>query len=98
MKRMNKIQGMKALCITILWLIIGFPIMQAKPIVEEDTLVTATGNICGTLTKPDAKKGNIVVLFIAGSGPTDRDGNNVMMKNNSLLFLSDSLVASGVAT
>jgi pimeloyl-ACP methyl ester carboxylesterase len=32
-----------------------------------------------------------VVLIIAGSGPTDRNGNNPVMTNNSLLFLANEL-------
>jgi pimeloyl-ACP methyl ester carboxylesterase len=37
-------------------------------------------------------------LVIAGSGPTDRDGNQGKMKNNSLLAFGDSLVKRGIAT
>ena len=39
-----------------------------------------------------------VALFIAGSGPTDRDGNNPQMKNNSLKFLAQALQEQGIAT
>jgi len=54
--------------------------------------------INSVLTLP--KIGNQVPLaiFIAGSGPTDLDGNNPAMKNNSLRYLSDALVASNIAT
>ncbi|MDF2191792.1 alpha/beta hydrolase [Paraflavitalea sp. CAU 1676] len=64
------------------------------------TLNTATGNIAGTLSVPAAtRKTNIpVALIIAGSGPTDRNGNNPVMKNNSLRMLSDSLLQHGIAT
>lgn len=61
-------------------------------------LKTATGNIFGTLTVPEGKMPVPVALFIAGSGPTDRDGNNPMMKNNSLKFLGEALNAKGIAT
>jgi hypothetical protein len=42
------------------------------------------GPIKGTLTSPlnTPKRLNLVIL-LAGSGPTDRDGNNPLMKNNS---------------
>lgn len=38
------------------------------------------------------------IMFISGSGPTDRDGNNPFMKNNSIKGLSDSLVLGGYTT
>ena len=47
-------------------------------------LESPTGKIFGTITLPYSFKKGKVVLIIAGSGPTDRDGNNMMMKNNSL--------------
>jgi uncharacterized protein YbbK (DUF523 family) len=40
------------------------------------TLTTTTGEIYGTLTVPD-NASRTVVLIIAGSGPTDRNGNSV---------------------
>lgn len=45
-----------------------------------------------------SKEDRILVLMIAGSGPTDRDGNNPSMKNNSLKMLSDSLLLQGIST
>lgn len=62
------------------------------------TLETSTGSIYGTLTTPVDFKKAPVVLIIAGSGPTDRDGNNSQMKNNSLLQLAHSLAAAGIAS
>jgi pimeloyl-ACP methyl ester carboxylesterase len=50
------------------------------------------------LTQP-AGEGNFpLALIIAGSGPTDLDGNNPTMKNNSLKMLSEALVAKNIAT
>ncbi len=41
------------------------------------TLATPTGTVYGTLDVPDGVKAPMpVALIIAGSGPTDRDGNN----------------------
>lgn len=40
----------------------------------------------------------ILIIFIAGSGPTDKDGNNVEFKNNSLKILSDSLNKHNIST
>lgn len=61
-------------------------------------LKTETGNIEGTLTIPDGQLPVPVALIIAGSGPTDRDGNNPMMKNNSLKMLASELAKKGIAS
>ena len=62
------------------------------------SLQTRTGEVHGTLTVPE-KSGKVpVALLIAGSGPTDRDGNNPMMKNNSLKILATELAKNGIAT
>ncbi len=52
----------------------------------------------GTLTIPDKGTHVPVALIIAGSGPTDRDGNNSQMTNNSLKMLADSLASHGIAS
>jgi pimeloyl-ACP methyl ester carboxylesterase len=66
---------------------------------EEITLSTDTGNLYGTLTLPDRKGPVPLVLIIAGSGPTDRDGNSTLLpgKNNSLKMLAEGLSRQGVA-
>jgi len=62
-------------------------------------LKTATGEIFGTLTLPtNNNKKFPVALIIAGSGPTDRDGNNMSMKNNSLKMLAEALSKQGIAS
>ena len=67
---------------------------QAKPIVLE----TPSGKIRGTITIPESPKPIPVVLIIAGSGPTDRNGNNMFMKNNSLKMLGEELFKNNIAT
>jgi pimeloyl-ACP methyl ester carboxylesterase len=61
-------------------------------------LETTTGKISGSLTIPVHFKEGPVVLIIAGSGPTDRNGNNPMMKNNSLQQLAFGLANKGIAS
>ncbi len=65
-----------------------------KPI----TLQTSTGKIFGTLTMPEMPTDIPIALIIAGSGPTDRDGNNPMASNNSLKFLAHELAINGIAS
>ncbi|HEX6426303.1 MAG TPA: alpha/beta hydrolase [Niastella sp.] len=66
----------------------------------ETTVVlhTASGDITGTLTIPNQPGKMPVALIIAGSGPTDRNGNNPMMKNESLKKLAYGLASSNIAS
>jgi pimeloyl-ACP methyl ester carboxylesterase len=67
----------------------------------KDTAVsipTPNGNIFGTLTIPDNPRPAPLAIIIAGSGPTDRNGNQNRMINNSLLALGDSLAREGIAS
>ena len=65
---------------------------------EEITLKTKTGDIKGSLLIPSFSEKTAVVLIIAGSGPTDRNGNNPMMTNNSLKMLAKELQKNGIAS
>ena len=66
---------------------------------EEDiTLNTPTGDIHGKLILPDGDTPCPVVIIIAGSGPTDMNGNNAGMTNKSLLYLARELAAEGIAS
>lgn len=76
---------------------------MAQPLVKDSlnlSLPLEGGNLQGTLFTPVGIKKPAVVLIIAGSGPTDRDGNSRMLagKNNSLLQLGDSLAHHGIAS
>lgn len=62
------------------------------------TLQTKNGDIYGTLTTPNEFSKIPIALIIAGSGPTDRNGNNPYMKNNSLQKLAYELSKKGIAT
>ena len=64
----------------------------------DQSVQTPTGELYGTLTVPILKGTFPVALIIAGSGPTDRNGNNAQMKNNSLLLLAHELAAQGIAS
>jgi uncharacterized protein len=97
---------MKRYCLTGVFAILSlisnggtpFPEQQTLKTDQEIFLTTKTGIIYGTLSVPDSKNAIPVVLIIAGSGPTDRDGNNPMMKNNSLKMLSEGLLTTGIAS
>ncbi|WP_413999225.1 alpha/beta hydrolase family protein [Flavobacterium sp. W1B] len=66
---------------------------------QEKKEITINPLLKGTLYSPlkENKKTNLVIL-IAGSGPTDRDGNQKGMINNSLKYLSEDLAKNDIAT
>jgi len=53
--------------------------------------------IDGTLLEPSEKTKTLAII-IAGSGPTNRDGNSSIGKNNSLKLLAQHLADNGVAS
>ena len=78
-----------------------FQVPISSGFVEESaTLTTPSGVIHGTIDLPSGTGPFPVVLIIAGSGPTDRDGNSAMLagKNNSLKMLAQSLAIANIAS
>lgn len=63
-------------------------------------LDTAGGTVAGTLRLPPDAGKVPVVLIVAGSGPTDRDGNSAMIPghNDSLKMLAEALARAGFAS
>lgn len=61
-------------------------------------LQTASGVLEGTLLVPEAKRGMPVAVLVAGSGPTDRNGNQPGLHHNALLQLSGALAQYGIAS
>jgi pimeloyl-ACP methyl ester carboxylesterase len=78
------------------------PVTPAPIAIAEEpaTLKTPTGDVFGTLELPAAPPPVPLVLIIAGSGPTDRNGNTPALpgSNNSLKMLADGLAARGIAS
>lgn len=75
-------------------------VLAAAPLFAQSTDITA-GPIHGTLLLPsDMSKPVPVVLLIAGSGPTDRDGNSAALpgKNDSLKMLATDFAMNGIAS
>lgn len=69
---------------------------------EDVTVQVSSMTLFGTLAVAGATELSTkpVVLIIAGSGPTDRNGNSRMLRgdNNSLKMLAESLEACGIAS
>ena len=65
-----------------------------------DTIFVESKNIKihTVLTTPTDIESAVLVIIIAGSGPTDLNGNQSHGINNSLLYLSNALVNNGIST
>jgi pimeloyl-ACP methyl ester carboxylesterase len=85
-------------------MILSLAMMQAPAQAGQEEAVkleTTGGVIHGTLLLPANAAGKVpVALIIAGSGPTDRNGNSPALPgaNNSLKLLAESLAAQGIAS
>ncbi|HEX2607075.1 MAG TPA: alpha/beta fold hydrolase [Flavisolibacter sp.] len=85
--------------ILLLFTMCSFAMAQDSSLTESAVVLhTNTGDLFGTLTIPDGGKNIPVALLIAGSGPTDRNGNNPMAPNDGLRKLSYSLAHENIAS
>jgi len=75
---------------------IGSRAFSAEPL----DLKTDSGVIKGTLETPNTPEPWPMVLIIAGSGPTDRNGNGPVSaaKNDSLKLLAEGLASKGIGS
>jgi len=89
----QNINAMKTKLILLFFLIANF--CFAQDYFEQDLIIS--DYVEGTLLIPN-KKTETLVIIIPGSGPTDRDGNQNFVKNNSLKFLAEDLTANNIAT
>ena len=87
---------MKNIILIVLLSVASFSQVRA----EEVSIVVNGFNLKGTLEVPKLNQPVDVVLIIAGSGPTDRDGNSSLLpgKNNSLKMLADLFYKNGIAS
>src|SRR5207247_2392001 len=89
----------RVLLLALLVLGIGGPVrpQDAPTGARQIQLETRTGKIDGSLDLPDGAGPFPVVILIAGSGPTDRDGNQPLLKTDCLKQLGKGLAAQGIA-
>jgi pimeloyl-ACP methyl ester carboxylesterase len=76
--------------------VLGIIAATQSPVAAED--VTVASVLSGTLLKPAGVERPPVALLIAGSGPTDRDGNQGGAGPGELRQLADALAARGIAS
>lgn len=74
----------------------GVVASQNKKFNAEDLSITPL--IDGTLIVPETTEKLPLAIIIGGSGPTDRNGNQQMMENNSLRFLAEGLSNNNIAS
>lgn len=88
---------MRALLILLL---LTMPSLSQAQTLLNQTLNLDTGNgvLQGSLLLPKSEQPVPVALLIAGSGPTDRNGNNPAGHNDSLKRLAQGLARQGVAS
>ncbi|MFD1030189.1 alpha/beta hydrolase [Metaplanococcus flavidus] len=75
----------------------------AEETVEEEDFIeieVAGGTMKAEVEMPEGEGPFPAMLILAGSGPTDRDGNSLMLpgKNNSLKMVAEELAANGIAS
>jgi pimeloyl-ACP methyl ester carboxylesterase len=61
-------------------------------------LEVTTAGLSGTLRKPANVERPPVVLLVAGSGPTDRNGNQGPLQPNELRMIAEALAEHGIAS
>ena len=69
-------------------------------VVEEVSWPLGETTVGATLTRPEGEGPFAAVVFVAGSGPTDRDWNSPLLpgRNGSAALLADELTRAGYAT
>jgi len=90
---------LRILCIISVSIILLVPTL-AEAESFDITMQVDKGELAGTILLPEGDGPWPVVLILAGSGPTDRDGNQPKLpgKNNSLKQLAEGLAEQGVAS
>lgn len=93
----NSVNKMKKALFAIITLLF---FSTAHAVEKNIILTTPTGEIHGILLMPDNEEPCPLVIIIAGSGPTDMNGNTIgsELQNNSLKMLAEGLAAKGIAS
>ncbi|WP_339755860.1 alpha/beta hydrolase [uncultured Winogradskyella sp.] len=87
---------MKSYLFLVICLVASISFCQEKTYNEKELSITKW--IDGTLLSPIDNEKSTLAILIAGSGPTNRNGNQNFLKNNSLKKLAEGLTNNGIAT
>ena len=72
--------------------------LSAQTITKDSRDISVSPYIDGTILVPKTTTAPDLAIIIGGSGPTDRNGNQQMMENNSLRYLAEGLYKNGIAS
>ncbi len=92
---------MKKYIFALLVLLVSYTALQAKTAPFKEELVSLKRealSLYGSLLLPSTNATNTLAIIIAGSGPTDRNGNNMYMVNDHLKKLAQAISKEGIAT
>ena len=87
---------MKKFALTLLLLMFNLAAIAQETFTEEDLKINEFTE--GTLTTPQNKESESLIIFIQGSGPTDRNGNQAMMKNDGMKKIARELASNGISS
>ena len=82
----------------VLLFLLFFEIIPAQNPAFNSEELSIDSSIQGTLLIPSSKNKTPLAIIIQGSGPTDRDGNQKNLNNNSLKYLAEGLYHKKIAT
>ncbi len=90
---------MRRLLLPFLALFASAAAAQTAPVANEIAIGPQGNQLKGTLLEPArTAPGAEPVLMLAGSGATDRDGNNIQVRAQPYRLLADALAARGITT
>lgn len=79
--------------------LLGFQLVFSQNFIEKNVNIKVENDsIYGTLLTSKQNVNKVLFIIIPGSGPTDRDGNQVVVNTNSTKYLAESLANKGIDT
>ena len=93
--KISLLTNMRRFCAALLFSVVAISAGAEERAVA---MKTDTGTLHGTLLMPAVRGPVTAALIIAGSGPTDRNGNQPNLHNDSLKLLAEGLSQRGIAS
>jgi len=86
----------KSICLVLMIISSLFALAQDTTFTETELSIDEFTD--GTLTLPADENDKYLIIFIQGSGPTDRNGNQPMLQNDGLKKIARELAGNGIAS
>ncbi len=81
---------------TLLIILLFISVANSQKLVEKKIIINK--HVEGTLLTPKPLLASSLVIFIGGSGPVDRNGNQIFAENDMLKKIASSLTNKGIST